>query len=398
MNDQRDQLRQLDQRVERAREALESEVDERKIQALWRRIGSARRGAESNRKRPTNARFLIIAAAAVVVLGVALGTGWSLTRSVPGPLRLADGSPVPSALEATRAETIRFDDGSEVELAAGSRMDLLDTTPENVRLALRDGSAVFRVRPHGPRRWEIDCGPLSVEVVGTVFTVTRDGERVAVSVERGAVLVRGARVPDHVQRLGAGQSLAVAPEVERPLEPLHHAIVEQRAVQPRTEPERAVPRSERADGWRQDFEAGRYLEAYEAIGSGGVARETERTQRVDDLMRLADLARLSGHPREAQLPLERIVDRHASSQSAAFAAYTLGRLRLERLGDPRGAVTVFERSLAMGLPAALQEPARARLVRALRASGDPRMASAGRRYLELYPYGPSADLIRGWME
>ncbi len=161
---------------------------------------------------------------------------------------------------------------------------------------------------------------------------------------------------------------------------------------------RATPREARARRGGEHLAAGRYLEAYEALGSEGIARETERAQRVEDLMRLADLARLSGHPDDALLPLERIVERHPHSRSAAIAAYTLGRLRLERLGDPGGAVVVFERSLAMGLPAALQEPARARLVRALRADGDPRMEDAGRRYLELYPDGASAGVIRRWIE
>ena len=193
-----------EQRIERARDALESGVDERKVQALWRRIGSARRATPPNRKRPANARAMLIAAAALAVLGTVGGAGWALTRSVAGPLRLTDGSPMPSALEATHAETFRFDDGSEIELAAGSHVDLLDTTPDNVRLALRGGRVIFRVRPHGPRRWEIECGPLSIEVVGTVFSVVRDGDDVEVAVQRGAVLVRGTRVPDHVHRSGAG--------------------------------------------------------------------------------------------------------------------------------------------------------------------------------------------------
>lgn len=386
-----------DRRIERARDALESGVDERKVQALWRRIG-ARRATKPTERRPAMVRSLLVATAALVLLGALGAAGWSLTRGGAGPLRLADGSPMPSSLAATHAETFRFDDGSELVLTAGSRVDLLDTTRENVRLALRDGRVTFRVRPHGPRRWEVACGPIAIEVVGTVFTVTRDADHVEVSVERGAVLVRGARVPDHVQRLSAGQSLAVGRETAAPTELAGEVDAPERVVIPEPVPVREAPRPARAEAWREHLAAGRYPEAYDALGSEGLARETERAQRVEDLMRLADLARLSGHPNDALLPLERIVQRHPSSGSAAIAAYTLGSLRLERLGDPGGAVTFFERSLAMGLPVALEEPARARLVRALRADRDPRMRDAGRRYLELYPYGPSADLIRGWME
>lgn len=388
-----------DQRIERARDALASDVDERKVQALWRRIEGGRRAKPSHGRRRPNMRVILAAAMTLGLLASGGALGWSLTRSEAGPLRLADGSPLPSALEATRTEIFRFDDGSQLELAAGSHVDLLDTTPQNVRLALRGGQVVFRVRPHGPRRWEIECGPLSIEVVGTVFTVDRDGDHVEVHVQRGAVLVHGDRVPDHVQRLSAGQSLAMppAPQLPAPLEEEAEAL--EPVAAPVPDPTRDAQRAARPGAvWREHLAAGRYDEAYDALGEEGFLRETARAQRVDDLMRLADLARLSGHPDDALLPLERIVDRHSSSGSAAIAAYTLGRLRLERLGDPGGAVVALQRSLAMGLPAALQEPARARLVRALRSDGDPRMDAAGRRYLELHPEGPSADVIRGWLE
>ncbi|MCB9656508.1 MAG: FecR domain-containing protein [Sandaracinaceae bacterium] len=398
-------------RIERAREALNSDVDERRVQALWRRVEAGRRGprprASSRRERlavPRSRRLLSgVAVGALVVL---LGVGWSLRGDPSGPLRLADGSPVPATITSDVAESLSFDDGSSLALAPGSHVDLLETTPHHVRLALRGGRVTFRIRPRGPRRWEVACGPLSVEVVGTVFTITRDDERVGVDVARGAVLVRGERVPDHVQRLGAGQSLVVSSASEEPpaprREPAPSPQDQDAAAQLEEAPARlggvGAREAQRRPGWREHLEAGRYEDAYDALGPDGFQREATRTDDVAELMRLSDLARLAGHPRDAVRPLERIMQRGDGGRAAAIAAYTLGRLRLERLGDPGGAVAYFEQSLQLGLPAALREPARARLVRALHADADPRGPDAARRYLELHPNGASADLFRGWIE
>ena len=61
----------------------------------------------------------------------------------------------------------------------------------------------------GPRRWQIECGLATVEVVGTHFDVERSPGRLRVAVARGQVLVRGERVPDRVRRLAAGEALEV---------------------------------------------------------------------------------------------------------------------------------------------------------------------------------------------
>ena len=71
------------------------------------------------------------------------------------------------------------------------------------------GAASFEVRPGGPRRWQIECGLATVEVVGTRFTCARGADRLHIGVEHGVVLVRGERVPNRVRRLAAGESLDV---------------------------------------------------------------------------------------------------------------------------------------------------------------------------------------------
>ena len=61
--------------------------------------------------------------------------------------------------------------------------------------ATRRGGVRFEVEPDGPRRWTIETGLATVEVVGTVFEVERAPGAVDVRVERGVVVVRGERVP-----------------------------------------------------------------------------------------------------------------------------------------------------------------------------------------------------------
>jgi len=52
---------------------------------------------------------------------------------------------------------------------------------------------------------------------------------------------------------------------------------------------------------------------------------------------------------------------HEDDPRAGLAAFTLGRLELDRLGRPADAVTDLERALALGLPRGLVADARQRL-------------------------------------
>jgi transmembrane sensor len=118
-----------------------------------------------------------------------------------------------------------------------------------------------------------------------------------------------------------------------------------------------------------------------------VRRETQRLS-VADLLALADVARLSGHPREAVAPLERILSRFASDPQAPLAAFALGRLELDALDQPRKAAAALERALALGVPRSLKEDVRARLVEAYGRAGDRTAArAAARAYLREFPDG-----------
>ncbi|MGD0839089.1 MAG: hypothetical protein ABSB49_20835, partial [Polyangia bacterium] len=119
---------------------------------------------------------------------------------------------------------------------------------------------------------------------------------------------------------------------------------------------------------------------------------------VDDLLALADVARLSGHPAEAVLPLQRILSDFARDAQAPLAAFALGRLELDGLGHPQAAVSAFGRALALGIPSSLREDARARLVEADVRAGDTEAARrAGAAYLAEFPKGRHVHAVQTWL-
>jgi transmembrane sensor len=267
---------------------------------------------------------------------------------------------------------------------------------------LARGSAVFEVRPGGPRRWTIECGLATVDVVGTRFSCVRQAGRLRVNVDRGTVLVRGERVPDRVRRLGAGEGIDIVDGLAEGA-PATPAPRPAGAVPPTPVPEAAEARDARAAaagrgtaGWRDLARDGRHREAFRALGADGVRRETRRLG-VRDLLALADVARLSGHPADAVAPLERILAELAGDPQAPLAAFTLGRLELDALSRPSDARAAFERALALGVPAGLREDARARLVEACARAGDRAAAvAAASAYAREFPGGRYARAIEGW--
>ncbi len=138
-----------------------------------------------------------------------------------------------------------------------------------------------------------------------------------------------------------------------------------------------------SSAWRELMRQGAFGDAYEALGAGGVSRASQQAS-VDDLFALADVARRSGHPREAVGPLSQIVQRGGGQ--AALAAFTLGRLHMDQLGEPAAAAQDFERAVGLGLGGSLREDALVRQVTALARSGQrDRAQEAARACVAQYP-------------
>lgn len=259
-------------------------------------------------------------------------------------------------------QRLRLADGSSLELSPGAQLDVLSN--DGSELAFRtQGTIRFDVEPGGPRTWRIDAGLANVEVLGTRFVVERSEAQVRVRVERGHVRVRSPLLSEQTRDLHAGEEVSVVARPGPP-EPDTETGLE-------TETENVVPATSNepiASNWRRLSRDGRHRDAYAQLGEDFGA-EVARVQSITDLMALADVARLSGHPIDAIEPLERASARPSDDPRVVLAAFTKGRLEFEVLRDARAAVASFRRALDLGPSASLEEAIRARLVESLRASG-----------------------------
>ena len=285
------------------RQLLREQEPETRLQPIWRGISRRRARVLS---RPRLARTLALACA-LAVLAIAWGL-WRVRQ--PAPPQRVQYRVIPAQIVADAKPAVHdLGDGAEVTVGPDTRLDVLRQTTTQMLLALRHGNAHFDIRPGGARAWVIECGGAAVEVVGTRFTLDRNEQRLSVKVQRGRVLVRGELVPDTVQSLAAGQEITLAYTDAR-----QAALETSAPAQPAAEhPEPTavqVPSRQASADWRSAAQQRDWQRAWHTLGEDGVGREASRSDDVSDLLALADVARLSGHPRQAVLPLQQVMTHH----------------------------------------------------------------------------------------
>jgi hypothetical protein len=90
-----------------------------------------------------------------------------------------------------------------------------------------------------------------------------------------------------------------------------------------------------------------------------------------------------------------LLAKYPNDGRVGLAAFELGRLRLERLGNPAGAIPVLEKAMAHAPSPGLREDALARLVQAYSAIGDSvRCRRARDKYLTEYSGGVHANAVK----
>ena len=82
-------------------------------------------------------------------------------------------------------------------------------------------------------------------------------------------------------------------------------------------------------------------------------------------------------------------------QGQRLAAFELGRLRLDSLGDAAGADEAFRDAIALSPQGPLREDAEARRVEALAAERSPECATARNAFLARYPHSVHAAVVSG---
>lgn len=401
-------------------ELLRKDPDPRAVDEVWHRIEARRRGGRT--------KWI---AAALVVVGLVVMALVFRPFGAPGgagapasALRLASGAALPPSLErasgalASERQDVALDDGSHLLLEGGAALVPRENTGKRVSLDLAKGATVFDIVPNGPREWTIEAGLARVSVLGTRFRVERGPHAVKVEVERGHVRVTSVRLPGGEAHLFAGQWVEVhddetsadsgAPALDASAPVAVDAASEASVDAPApsashaSSPSSASAFASSASSapsveWRPLVAKGDYHAAYEALGHEGVVGETKRASSADDLLAVADVARLSGHPRDAVAPLERLLAERGGDARAPAAAFTLGKIQLDSLGEPARAARAFERAISGGLPSALREDAFARRVEAYAKAGDSAQAGAARRaYDESYPAGRYRAAVEGW--
>lgn len=293
---------------------------------------------------------LVVAAALLAIVRPWAGDGapgsavtGAIVSSAPGAVIESGASPI----------AVHLADGSQVDLEASTRLEAAEAPGRDVRLELRRGRATFEVARDPGRRFAVVAGAVRVVVVGTRFSVEHEGaaegeRRVSVRVERGVVEVHTDR---GVHRLGAGETWSGA------------------ADEPRED---------------DDAEVG-------TVGAAPPSSDTDRGRARRDLPSASDLfevgraARREGREADAARAYEQLLRRHPRDGHAGLAAFELARIRMDVLGETRGAIEPLERAIAARV---FREDAMARLVRAYDETDQgARCRGARERYLEAYPEG-----------
>jgi transmembrane sensor len=382
---------------------LEEPHDEKRIEAVRARLRVSR-GLPERAAPRWRAWSAIGVLAACAALGLWRSGGAGEAVATPSSPRAHDEAPRLARVDGAPFESLRGDaegarvalaDGSVVTLDADVSVDVVENLSERLVLAQGRGRVQYDVRPGGPRRWTIDAGLASIDVLGTQFVIERMIDSVRIEVTRGHVRVRSDTT---LETLGAGESRIVRAAQAMP--PAPAALPVEPALVEHGQPSRSTsahadPGPPPASTWRDLAARGAHDEAFAALGEPGFEAATTEARSATDLLALADLARLSGHPALAVIPLERISAEHADDPRAGAAALTLGRVELDVLGSPEAAITALERASELGVPTGLAGTLQARLAEAYRRVGRTGEAhAAAARYLADAPEGVSADEMR----
>ena len=296
---------------------------------------------------------------------------------------------------------VRFSEGSSIDVRDGGRLRVLSTERSGARVLLENGPLDVAIVHQQRRatRWRFEAGPIAVLVTGTKFHVAWNAleQLFTLDMREGTVVVSGACVAGtRTVRAGERLRLSCLPSTETALPPVPAPVPARAGVAPAlTSPTtRAAARpgavETPAEGWRALLASGRYEDAVRAAERSGFAQVCA-TANDDDLLSLADAARLSGRTARAIEVLAVLRARFPDSTSAATAAFALGRIAFERQADYADAAHWFAAYLDEAPGGPLMGDAVGRLIESRYRAGD--RADARReadRYLRRFPRGPYA--------
>jgi transmembrane sensor len=338
---------------------VEPDVDDRRVDRVWASV-SSRPVRSWSAWRAAELGGALVAAAAVVLLLVAR----------PRPI----GNDLAGVVvETGSSQTVTMPDGTRATLLGSARLRYDRVQSDRVETTVERGQVAFDVRHSDSRAFVVHAAAFDVVDRGTRFVVGVDGEGVSVSVETGSVQIARAHGSEPARTLTGGESWASAPSA---------------AIVPTAAAPTAAPSS--AESPAADLSAA--PTPTDSVRAATLPAPSSPGPR--ELLQEANEARLAGRPREAASTFDALRRQFRSDPRAGLAAFELGRLRLDSLGDPRGAAEAFTDCIALAPGATFREDAEARLVEALdRAHDAGRCAAARQGYLARFPNGLHAASV-----
>jgi TolA-binding protein len=340
---------------------VQPSVTDARVNRLWENVSQ-----QLGPRRSRGFRWLVLCGALSGAAAAAF-----LALKAPAGAELAPAVLADAKLETKSDElSVTLADGSQVELGAHSAVQVHGRQSSSVSLALARGQVTCDVTHRAGRKFSVRAGDVEVRVVGTKFSVKASAgpsPRVEVAVLRGVVEIESQRRPGIVARVAAGQ--VWVQELER-------AVAS-------AAPATALPPAEPASEAPKHGASG--VAPSPAASAGPSARE---------LFEKAAQSRRSGDAAAAAQAYAELLRLHPSDGRASLAAFELGRLRMDRLGDASGAITALERAVALNIGPSFREDALARLVSVYAAQGNFAACSRARdRYLASYPAGVHAAAV-----
>ncbi len=341
-------------------------------------------------RRRRRRRRMVVAAAALSVMAAVIAARMLLPVAHPAPDVIAahvEPAAEPAIAPVEEPETMRvvyFPDGSHAYLIKPRTQLTMEALSDDLlELTMASGEARFDVQPNPRRLFRVRTEDLRIEVLGTSFTVTAEEGSTRVLVHRGRVAVYQGQ---NRHELASGMSFSF--DGERAIvegQPEETPVKQKRSRRHRVR--RSVDKS-----WKKLAKEGDLPAAYQAMSSGRTKIVEDAT---DDLMLAADVARLTGHPREAAQYLDQVVARHQSHPRAVLAAFTLGRILQHELDDPGRAAAAFHSAYALAPSGSLGEDALAHEIECWAQAGVADRAKArAEEYLQRYPDGRKQKQVR----
>lgn len=354
-----------------------------RLRIVARETPRVRRGPRLRRGR------IAIALAMACAISIALAFAWprrTLTFTVGGTVAGGGEGAVGGFIAATTAEGVplAFSDGTRVVLAPSTRARVTEISPLGARLLVESGKLHADVVHTGHARWAVEAGPFEVRVTGTSFDVAWDprDEAIVVTLTDGSVVVTGCGLGPEGRRVARGEELRASCKQQPP--------AESPAAAPATTPSAIVSATALPDAPKPIATAS----AAPAPAAAPSARPAAMPS-ASDLLAEADAARYAGDFDRATETLETVRRRFAGSDSAATAAFELGRIAFDARRDFVAAGDWFDTYLRERPNGAFAREALGRTLEARHRSGDAARAELlAVRYLGAYPDGPHAKLAR----